>query len=101
MMQPTRCVISFDETNDPSSGSFLFEGETHTMGNALRQTIVSNPAVDYCGYSVPHPAENKMRIRIQAAKGENIIDIMNQGIENFAQWCSNMEGAFDAATTNL
>jgi DNA-directed RNA polymerase I and III subunit RPAC2 len=100
-MQPAKCTISFDESNDPASGSFLFEGETHTMGNALRQTIGCNPSVEFCGYSVPHPAENKMRIRIQAEPGNSIIDIMNRGIDDFALWCDNVGQAFDAATAHL
>jgi DNA-directed RNA polymerase I and III subunit RPAC2 len=96
-MEPTTCTISLDDPNDPSSGSFLFQGETHTMGNALRQAINPNPAVRFCGYSVPHPAEKKMRIRIQAKKDSNIIDIVNQGLDDFSQWCTNLEHEFDAA----
>jgi DNA-directed RNA polymerase I and III subunit RPAC2 len=71
------------------------------MGNTLRQTISANPVVDFCGYSVPHPAENKMRIRIQAKKGENIIDIMKQGLDDLTQWCFNVERAFDEAMVGI
>ena len=102
-MQAAKCQIVFDESNNASSGSFLFEGETHTMGNALRQAIIPNEDVEFCGYSVPHPAENKMRIRIQArptdADGNptNIVHILNQGLDDFSQWCTNMQGEFDRA----
>ena len=101
-MEQPKCTIVFDESNDPTSGSFLFEGETHTMGNALRQAIIPNEKVDFCGYSVPHPAENKMRIRIQARKAEdgsgaNIIEILNQGLDDFSRWCGNVENEFNNA----
>jgi DNA-directed RNA polymerase I and III subunit RPAC2 len=96
-MNPVRCAISLDDPADLSSGSFLFDGETHTMGNALRQAISPNPAVQFCGYSVPHPAETKMRIRIQANPGANIVDLLNQGLDDFGQWCGNLEASFDAA----
>jgi DNA-directed RNA polymerase I and III subunit RPAC2 len=96
-MQTTKCTISFDDPSDPASGSFLFDGETHTMGNALRQSINPVPGVTFCGYYVPHPAETKMRLRIQAQEGSNIIDIVNQGLDNFGQWCTNLEQSFDEA----
>jgi DNA-directed RNA polymerase I and III subunit RPAC2 len=67
------------------------------MGNALRQAINPNPAVRFCGYSVPHPAEKKMRIRIQCEEGANIIDIVNQGLDDFSQWCANVEREFGVA----
>ncbi|RUS18097.1 hypothetical protein BC937DRAFT_89150, partial [Endogone sp. FLAS-F59071] len=45
--------------NDETSMTFSLKDEDHTLGNALR------PEVDYCGYSIPHPSEAKMNIRIQ------------------------------------
>ena len=96
MEKTKKCTISFDNT-DAKSGSFLFEGETHTMGNALRQTIIANPKVDFCAYSVPHPAESKMRLRIQCSENENIISAMNQGLDDFSQWCQNLKDEFERA----
>lgn len=92
-MESLKCTIAYDD-GQPNSGTFLFDGETHTMGNALRQAINANPEVEFCGYSVPHPAEKKMKIRIQAQEGSNIINIMNQGLDNFATWCDNLSSAF-------
>ncbi|OHT09688.1 RNA polymerase Rpb3/Rpb11 dimerization domain containing protein [Tritrichomonas foetus] len=99
-MEKQKCVISFDN-NDPSSGSFLFDGETHTIGNALRQTIVSNPDVEFCAYSVPHPAETKIKIRIQCEEGKNIIEALGRGLDNFSQWCQNVEDAFDLSAAQF
>jgi len=45
--------------------SFQIENEDHTLGNALRYIIMRNPEVEFCGYSIPHPSEAKMNIRIQ------------------------------------
>lgn len=100
MEKGQKCFIAYDD-NDLKSGSFLFEGETHTMGNALRQTIVSNPDVDFAAYSVPHPAESKMKLRIQCNDSTNIIEAVNRGLDNFAQWCQNVETEFDAAVAPL
>ncbi|KAF8538212.1 DNA-directed RNA polymerase [Trichophaea hybrida] len=45
--------------------SFQIEDEDHTLGNALRYMIMKNPMVELCGYSIPHPSENHMNMRIQ------------------------------------
>ncbi|CAN0209296.1 unnamed protein product, partial [Hapterophycus canaliculatus] len=39
--------------------------EDHTLGNALRHVLMENKEVDFCGYSVPHPSEPKMNLRLQ------------------------------------
>lgn len=45
--------------------SFQIEREDHTLGNSLRYFISKNPDVEFCGYTIPHPSETKMNIRIQ------------------------------------
>ncbi|VEN61534.1 unnamed protein product [Callosobruchus maculatus] len=52
------------------SKTFVFNDEGHTLGNALRCIISSYPDVEFCGYTIPHPAENKMHFRIQMYKGK-------------------------------
>ena len=34
-------------------------------GNVVRHMLIKNPAVEFAGYSVPHPSENKINLRIQ------------------------------------
>ncbi|KAK8139241.1 hypothetical protein PG984_002621 [Apiospora sp. TS-2023a] len=48
-----------------TAASFEFIDEGHTLGNALRYIIMKNPEVEFCAYSIPHPSEAKMNIRIQ------------------------------------
>lgn len=43
----------------------LGRDEDHTLGNALRHVLMQNAEVDFCGYSVPHPSEPKMNLRLQ------------------------------------
>ena len=58
-----------DEEQDDNRKTIVFNGEGHTLGNALRSIILRNPDVLFCGYTVPHPSENKMHLRIQTSKG--------------------------------
>ena len=39
--------------------------ENHTMGNALRYLLMKDKDVDLAGYSILHPSESKMNLRIQ------------------------------------
>jgi DNA-directed RNA polymerase I and III subunit RPAC2 len=68
-----------------TAASFQIDGEDHTLGNALRYiihkkyvlnqrdfcfmntvaNIIYSPDVEFCGYSIPHPSEAKMNLRIQ------------------------------------
>jgi DNA-directed RNA polymerase I and III subunit RPAC2 len=65
-----------------TAASFQFDEEDHTLGNALRYIIMKklvyligmceknadfllSPDVEFCGYSIPHPSEDKMNLRIQ------------------------------------
>jgi DNA-directed RNA polymerase I and III subunit RPAC2 len=47
------------------AASFEFLNEGHTLGNALRYIIMKNPDVEMCAYTIPHPSEPKMNVRIQ------------------------------------
>ena len=94
--QRPEVTIHYDEGNS-SSGSLLFTNETHTMGNAIRQTILQDPTVSFCGYTVPHPAENKMALRIQAEDEQQIVDLVKEGINNVKQWSLNTKSAFEEA----
>lgn len=52
-------------SDDGTSASFQISEEDHTLGNALRYIIMKNPEVEFCGYSIPHPSENLLNVRIQ------------------------------------
>jgi DNA-directed RNA polymerase subunit L len=49
----------------PKSASFAIAHEDHTLGNALRYFICKNPDVEFCGYTIPHPSESMLSVRVQ------------------------------------
>ena len=53
-----------------TTATFVFADEDHTLGNALRYCLSQNPDVAMAGYDVPHPAEEKIQIRIQTNGAE-------------------------------
>ncbi|KAI9677543.1 MAG: RNA polymerase subunit AC19 [Caeruleum heppii] len=70
-----------------TAASFQFEGEDHTLGNALRYMIMKNPEVEFCGYSIPHPSEAKMNVRIQTYDGTNAVDALEKGFDDLMNLC--------------
>ncbi|KAJ3486929.1 hypothetical protein NLG97_g6520 [Lecanicillium saksenae] len=69
-----------------TAASFEFIEEGHTMGNALRYIIMKNPDVEFCAYTIPHPSEAKMNIRIQTYEG-TAIDALKKGLSDLQQVC--------------
>lgn len=47
----------------------MVTGEDHTLGNSFRYVLAKNRKVDFVGYSIPHPSEMKLNMRIQT-KGQ-------------------------------
>jgi len=70
-----------------TAASFEFSNEDHTLGNALRHIILKNPQVEFCGYSIPHPAEAKMHLRIQTYDDVNVQDVLEKGLNDLMDLC--------------
>jgi len=80
-----------------TAASFQFDGEDHTLGNALRYIIHKNPDVEFCGYSIPHPSEAKMNLRIQTYDGVSVYTVLEKGLEDLMAMCDVVEQKFTIA----
>ena len=58
-------TLHVEASGDPSAATFTLYNEDHTMGNTLRYMLNKKAEVSFVGYSVPHPAEAKMNLRLQ------------------------------------
>jgi len=69
-----------DQTND----TFVLHKHDHTLGNSLRYMILKDPRTEFCGYSVIHPTEDNIHLRIQSRPntGASSVDILRTGLEN-------------------
>jgi len=52
-------------TGPPTSRTFAIGDEDHTLGNAARHILMQDERVSFAGYSVPHPSEPIVHIRVQ------------------------------------
>ncbi|KAJ6109875.1 hypothetical protein N7486_002110 [Penicillium sp. IBT 16267x] len=80
-----------------TAASFQFEGEGHTMGNALRFAIMKNPAVDFCGYTIPHPSDAKMHLRIQTSDSTTALEALEKGFNDLMDLCDVVTEKFTAS----
>lgn len=81
-------------TRDGFAASFQIIDEDHTLGNALRYMIMKNPEVEFCGYSIPHPSENKLNLRIQTYGKMSAVDALHKGLDDLADLCTHVEEVF-------
>merc|ERR1712179_255744 len=76
-------------SEDESCKTFVLHSEDHTLGNSLRYVVMKNPEVEFCGYSVPHPSEDKINFRIQT-KGEPAVDVFRRGLHDLTDLCDHV-----------
>ncbi|KAL6070804.1 RNA polymerase subunit AC19 [Balamuthia mandrillaris] len=81
---------------DESVVTCVVAEEDHTLGNALRYILMRNPDVEFCGYSVPHPSEDKMNVRIQARKGKNATEQFRKGLTDLISICEHTLLTFES-----
>lgn len=52
-------------TGHEGSRTFVIGDEDHTLGNTLRHILMQNADVSFAGYSVPHPMDPFINVRVQ------------------------------------
>lgn len=80
-------VLKGSASKDMSCATFQIHDESHTIGNTLRWMIMKNPMVEFCGYSVPHPSENHINLRIQMYDGLSAIQALLSALGNLDSLC--------------
>jgi len=48
---------------------------------------MKNPDVEFCGYSIPHPSEPKMNVRIQTYEGTTAFEALEKGFDDLMDLC--------------
>ncbi|KAG7306833.1 hypothetical protein JYU34_008279 [Plutella xylostella] len=66
--------------------TYVFQNESHTLGNALKHIITRYDDVEFCGYTVPHPAEDKMHFRIQTFETP-ALEVLKRGLTDLEKVC--------------
>lgn len=62
---PTPQAPTSSPLPDPAGATFAVEQEDHSLANALRFFLNKDPRVSFAGYSMPHPTEEVVNVRVQ------------------------------------
>ena len=80
--------------NTSNSGVFeatySLQNEDHTLGNCLRYQLNKNPGVALAGYSVPHPMERKVNVRVQTIQPLTADGAMREALLDVVSICEHV-----------
>ncbi|KAK9366446.1 DNA-directed RNA polymerase [Lipomyces kononenkoae] len=93
-IDPNKIQILPGASEDGTAASFRILQEDHTLGNALRYMIMKNPDVEFCGYSIPHPSEAAMNLRIQTYGEISAIQALEKGLDDLMELCDHIEDEY-------
>ncbi|KAI8057772.1 DNA-directed RNA polymerase [Syncephalis plumigaleata] len=85
--------------DDLTAATFVIHQEDHTLGNALRYMIMKNPLVEFCGYSLPHPSDDKLHLRIQTFEGTTAVEALEKGLQDLMELCGHIYTEFESKMT--
>ncbi|RZC84255.1 hypothetical protein C5167_047039 [Papaver somniferum] len=83
-------------TRDIKSSTFCLTDEDHTLANALRFTLNQDPRVVFCGYSIPHPSDAQVNIRVQTT-GAHAGLVLKDALQNLRAMCQHIRSTMDGA----
>eukprot|EP00756_Hemistasia_phaeocysticola_P004819 Hpha_TRINITY_DN13024_c1_g1::TRINITY_DN13024_c1_g1_i2::g.68957::m.68957 len=75
--------------------TFTWKGEEHTVGNALRHVLIQDRSVLQCGYTIPHPLEDRMQMDVRSRVYPPAL--VGKGLLRLSSICETAAERFDAA----
>lgn len=97
MIEHCKIEIISEGSIDEYTKTFTLNEEDHTLANALRYLIMKNPDVIFCGYTIPHPSEHKVNLRIQTNRNMTALDALEKGLKDLKQVCLHIKQTFQKA----
>lgn len=88
--------ITLANDSDEFNQTFIIHDENHTMANALRWMLMKNPQVLFCGYSIPHPSENIVHVRIQSQQ-VTAAECLDAGLDSLKEMLGHVKSSFEQA----
>ncbi|KAK6247157.1 hypothetical protein QUC31_018722 [Theobroma cacao] len=85
---------------DNSAATFSLTEEDHTLANAVRFTLNQDPRVTFCGYSIPHPSNARVNIRVQTT-GDPAREVFKDACQDLMLMCRHVRSGFDKAVEDF
>jgi len=90
-------VPNATDPNDETCRTFVINNEDHTIGNLLQFVINKYPDVQFCGYNIPHPSEDKIQVRIQTIGGVLALDVLTRALKDIDDVFDSLKQKFQTA----
>ncbi|XP_078153869.1 DNA-directed RNA polymerases I and III subunit RPAC2-like [Carex rostrata] len=85
---------------DESSSTFSLIDEDHTLANSVRFVLNQDPRVSFCGYSIPHPSDNNVNIRVQTT-GASAKDVLKGALRDLLDRCKYVGVTLDKSVSDF
>ncbi|KAL3901853.1 MAG: hypothetical protein SGCHY_000270 [Lobulomycetales sp.] len=89
-------VQVIQQSDDGACATFAIADEDHTIGNALRYIIMKNPKVSFAAYTLPHPSETRLNLRIQTDGSQSPKDALMKGLDDLEIVFQHLHDSFKA-----
>ncbi|KAJ9523974.1 hypothetical protein QJQ45_022375 [Haematococcus lacustris] len=86
-----------DASPDFFGATFAIEDEDHTLANTLRFFLNKNPRVYFVGYSMPHPTEEIVNIRVQTTGEVSAHQALRDACEDVKDVAQHIASTFQSA----
>ncbi|XP_004492017.1 uncharacterized protein [Cicer arietinum] len=86
--------------SDQSKSTFSLTDEDHTFANSVRFTLNQDPRVTFCGYSIPHPSENRVNVRVQTT-GDPACEVLKDSCQDLMLMCQHVRSTFGKAVNEF
>jgi DNA-directed RNA polymerase I and III subunit RPAC2 len=83
--------------HDETCATIKVYNEGHTMGNSIRYMLARNKQTDFVGYSIPHPNEPIMNIRVQTNNGKPAVQLYNEALDQLEVMTRHISTKFEDA----
>ncbi|XP_059660818.1 uncharacterized protein LOC132307153 [Cornus florida] len=92
--------MEYGSVQDQSASTFSLTDEDHTLANSLRFALNQDPRVTFCGYSIPHPADARVNIRVQTT-GDPATEVLKDSCQDLMLMCQHVRSTVDQAVADF
>ncbi|KAJ4972007.1 hypothetical protein NE237_005106 [Protea cynaroides] len=85
---------------DDTKATFSLADEDHTLANSVRFALNQDPRVTFCGYSIPHPSDARVNIRVQTT-GDPAKEVLKDAFQDLMGMCQHVRTTFDKAVVDF
>ena len=92
-------VVVIKDSKIQNAGTFYFTKEDHTLGNALRMSLLRDKDVRFAGYRMPHPLQTVLEVKVQTNGEATPIQAVISSLQALENEFAVLENRFASAMT--